>query len=267
MFKELDNEHRGEIDFNNLLNAAVHDYLVASDVRLYEAFRELDENDSGNIKTSDLKRKVREMNVYDNIEMILGIIDDVDLDNDGTIDYQEFLRALHPDFNETPNWFWSDKTMSMQPISDGTDDEASISKSLSSNLEQPIMDEKEQHVVSKQKDGVLKQGWMQKEGKFMKNWKKRWFVLSSKGVVSYYHHEQEAHPIARFNCSELTKMNNKSWSKSNRKRYGIKLYTPHRDWKFLCKNNAEREEWFAAFESVSNLKSTKQSGARKSRSK
>merc|ERR1712079_690158 len=29
-------------------------------------------------------------------------------DNDGTIDYEEFLHALHPDFQETPNWFWSD---------------------------------------------------------------------------------------------------------------------------------------------------------------
>merc|ERR1712228_1136475 len=68
MFKELDLSKSGEIDFNNFLNAAVHDYLVASDVRLYKAFRDLDKN--------------------------------------GTIDYEEFLRALHPDFNETPNWFW-----------------------------------------------------------------------------------------------------------------------------------------------------------------
>ena len=48
MFKELDMNNAGEIEFENLLNAAVHDYLVASDVRLYKAFRDLDENESGN---------------------------------------------------------------------------------------------------------------------------------------------------------------------------------------------------------------------------
>eukprot|EP00481_Brizalina_sp_1-RS-2013_P000771 TRINITY_DN191_c0_g1_i1.p1 TRINITY_DN191_c0_g1~~TRINITY_DN191_c0_g1_i1.p1 ORF type:complete len:144 (-),score=34.10 TRINITY_DN191_c0_g1_i1:270-701(-) len=105
MFKELDVTQTGEIQFENLLNAAVHDYLVASDVRLYKAFRDLDENESGKIQTSALKNKIKELNPYGNVDMILQIIDDVDLDNDGTIDYEEFLRALHPDFNETPNWF------------------------------------------------------------------------------------------------------------------------------------------------------------------
>merc|ERR1712241_919818 len=108
MFEEMDVSHQGEIEFGNLLNAAVHDYLIASDVRLYKAFRDLDENETGKIQTKVLKNKIREMNPYGNVDMLLQIIDDVDLDNDGTIDYEEFLRALHPDFNETPNWFWGD---------------------------------------------------------------------------------------------------------------------------------------------------------------
>merc|ERR1711902_128454 len=101
-------------------NAAIHDYLVASDVRLYEAFRDLDENESGKIEIDVLKRKMRELNPYGNIDMILQIIDDVDIDNDGTIDYEEFLRALHPDFNETPNWFWSEGD---EDSKDGDEDE------------------------------------------------------------------------------------------------------------------------------------------------
>merc|ERR1712130_752393 len=102
MFEEMDVSHQGEIDFGNLLNAAVHDYLVASDVRLYEAFRDLDDNESGKIEIDVLKQKMRELNPYGNIDMILQIIDDVDIDNDGTIDYEEFLRALHPDFHQIP---------------------------------------------------------------------------------------------------------------------------------------------------------------------
>merc|ERR1711902_298410 len=64
-------------------------------------------NDEGKIKTQELKDKIKELNPYGNVDMLLKVIDDVDLDNNGAIDYEEFLRALHPDFQETPNWFWS----------------------------------------------------------------------------------------------------------------------------------------------------------------
>eukprot|EP00486_Rosalina_sp_Unknown_P011728 CAMPEP_0201577698 /NCGR_PEP_ID=MMETSP0190_2-20130828/24183_1 /ASSEMBLY_ACC=CAM_ASM_000263 /TAXON_ID=37353 /ORGANISM="Rosalina sp." /LENGTH=361 /DNA_ID=CAMNT_0048009999 /DNA_START=633 /DNA_END=1718 /DNA_ORIENTATION=- len=110
MFQELDINKVGEIDFEALVNAAVHDYLIASDQRLYEAFRELDDDEDGKIKTAELKKKIKEMDVYGKADELLKIIDSVDLDKDGTIDYEEFLRALHPDFNETPKWFWGAQT-------------------------------------------------------------------------------------------------------------------------------------------------------------
>jgi len=106
MFEEMDVGKLGEINFEALVNAAVHDYLIASDQRLYEAFRDLDDDEDGKIKTSELKAKIRKMDVYGKADELIQIIDSVDLDKDGTIDYEEFLRALHPDFNETPKWFW-----------------------------------------------------------------------------------------------------------------------------------------------------------------
>ena len=93
-----------------MVNAAVHDYLIASDQRLYEAFRDLDDDEDGKIKTAELKKKIKEMDVYGKADELIKIIDSVDLDQDGTIDYEEFLRALHPDFNETPKWFWGAQT-------------------------------------------------------------------------------------------------------------------------------------------------------------
>jgi len=106
MFQALDVSKMGQINFDSLVNAAVHDYLIASDQRLYEAFRDLDDDEDGKIKTSQMKEKIKQMDVYGKADELLRIIDDVDLDKDGTIDYEEFLRALHPDFNETPKWFW-----------------------------------------------------------------------------------------------------------------------------------------------------------------
>merc|ERR1711933_290822 len=110
MFQELDVAKIGEINFEALVNAAVHDYLIASDQRLYEAFRDLDDDEDGKIKTSQLKEKIKQMDVYGKADELIKIIDSVDLDKDGTIDYEEFLRALHPDFNETPKWFWGAQT-------------------------------------------------------------------------------------------------------------------------------------------------------------
>jgi calcium-dependent protein kinase len=276
MFKELDVTQAGEIEFENLLNAAVHDYLVASDVRLYRAFRDLDENESGKIETHVLKKKIRDINPYGNVDMILQIIDDVDLDNDGTIDYEEFLRALHPDFNETPNWFWKDENKNDADEDPDSDDKNDDSENKeyekeeddiyvadpndhidSKTLERAAQIEKESSGFSGTKkkkldpQAIVKQGYMQKEGKMIKSWRRRWFVLQNNGVMSYYHNEHESTPLGRFNVKQLTRLLNKSWSKSNKKRYGIKVYTPHRNWKFLLINNQQRLDRIKAFETVS----------------
>merc|ERR1712190_494285 len=100
MFQELDVAKIGEIDFDALANAAVHDYLIASDQRLYEAFRDLGDGEDGKIKISQLKEKIKQMDVYGKADEMIQIIESVDKDKDGTIDYEDFLRAVHPDFNE-----------------------------------------------------------------------------------------------------------------------------------------------------------------------
>eukprot|EP01084_Bolivina_argentea_P218331 370528_1 len=109
MFQELDKYNEPQIEYKSLLNAIVHDYLVTTDQMLYKSFRDLDENETGKIKSVILKKKMRDLNMYgvSNTDRILQIIDDVHLDGDGWIDYEQFLRACHPDFNETPNWFWT----------------------------------------------------------------------------------------------------------------------------------------------------------------
>ena len=246
MFKELAIGNEQGINFKSLLNAAVHDYLVESDVRLYEAFRELDVTDCGHINTNVLKNAIRKLGMYDEeqIDFVLQIIDDVDLDDDGTIDYEEFLRALHPDFNEAPNWIYSDEEAKDNNSSEHSDDynendmrEVNISPS----------------VEEFNSDGIVKEGYMKKEGKYVKSWKNRWFVLTNNGKMSYYHDKKSQYPIGTFSCRNLTKLSNKSW---NKKTFGLKVYTPHRNWKLLLQNNEERAEWYAAIKSVSKLKST-----------
>jgi len=270
-----------EIEFDNLLNAAVHDYMVANDARLYQAFRDLDEAQTGKIKTETLKNKIIEMNTYGNVDMLLQIIDDVDLDNDGTIDYEEFLHALHPNFNEAPNWFFDkDKDSDHDSDHDSSDEGQGDADSKTEDEDElhvhdpndTIPDDvvaeaikigtSEEDAQKKINDNdVLKEGYMKKEGKMVKSWKQRWFVLQKNGVVSYYHSKEEQKKggvaIASFNVKSMLRLRNKSWTKSDKKKYGIKIYTAHRNWKFLCNTDKERIDWLNAFEVVSGKKTEK----------
>jgi len=244
IFSELAIDNAQGIHFGNLLNAAVHDYLVESDVRLYEAFAELDATDCGNIKTADLKNKIREMQMYDEeqIEFVFDIIEDVDLNNDGTIDYEEFLRALHPDFNETPNWMCEeDNSLSLECENSKSNSNEEIGIELKTKL-------------SVNPNAILMQGYMKKEGKFVRSWKKRWFTLTVGGKMSYFASEKDTQPIATFSCRE-GKLKHKSWKN---KEFGIKLYTAHRNWKLLLANEEERGKWYSAMKDVSRLKSGQQ---------
>merc|ERR1712190_593747 len=104
IFENVNTGKKG-IRFSDLLNALVHDYLVSCDERLYAAFRELDDDDDGKITTAQLKEKLKEYDPLGEWDRAIQIINKQTLDQNGVIDYEEFLLNLHPNFNEeTPQW-------------------------------------------------------------------------------------------------------------------------------------------------------------------
>eukprot|EP01083_Nonionella_stella_P218038 782230_1 len=92
------------IQFSDLLNALVYDYLIACDERLYDAFRKLDDDNDGKITTKELKQKLREIDPLGEWDMAIKLIEEQSFDQNGVIDYEEFLLNLHPNFEETPEW-------------------------------------------------------------------------------------------------------------------------------------------------------------------
>jgi len=261
MFRGLDAENLGEFEFGNFIDAAVHDYIVASDARLFAAFRELDQNEDRMIKTKRLVATIQELNPYGNADELLKFVNDIDLDNDGWIDYEDFLRALHPDFNP-PKWFWSDEKYSR------SDTERNLNENKDQQTESEESEEKDPVVTlpqvqevpdprnisddsqSKSDSYIVKEGWMMKQGGFVRNWKRRWFELQSNGLCKYYMNETADLPISSFNCKTYTRIKEKSWSTSEDRKYGIKVYTQHRDWRFVCSDESIRASWIKAFESV-----------------
>ena len=94
-----------KINYESLVNTVITSYLIDGEVRMYEVFRELDDTESGKIQTMELTKRIVENNYYGKSEELLKVINSNDLDNDGTIDYEEFLRAAIPDIHQKPHWF------------------------------------------------------------------------------------------------------------------------------------------------------------------
>jgi len=92
------------IQFSDLLNALVYDYLISCDERLYDAFRKLDDDNDGKITTQELRQKLKEIDPLGEWEKAIKLIEEQSFDQNGVIDYEEFLLNLHPNFEETPEW-------------------------------------------------------------------------------------------------------------------------------------------------------------------
>ncbi len=98
-------------------------------------------------------------------------------------------------------------------------------------------------------DNILKQGYLMKEGKLFKSWKKRWFVLNKNGVISYYNSHFEQEPIASFSIKNYIQI-----IKSKKINFAIIICTLDRNWKIVCSNDKNRNEWVNAFKIFKNTK-------------
>ena len=74
------------IQFSDLLNALVYDYLVSCDERLYDAFRKLDDDNDGKITTKELKAKLKQIDPMGEWDRAMKIIEEQSSEQDGVID-------------------------------------------------------------------------------------------------------------------------------------------------------------------------------------
>jgi len=105
IFEELNVNDKEGICFEDLLNALVHEYLVECDERLYSAFRELDSDDDGKITAEQLKEALKNVDPLGEYNRAIDLIVKESLEQNGVIDYEQFLLLLHPNFEESPHWY------------------------------------------------------------------------------------------------------------------------------------------------------------------
>ena len=111
---------------------------------------------------------------------------------------------------------------------------------------------------SKDKGGkkLIREGYMSKEGKMFKTWRKRYFTLDDQGKLAYYHSKGDENPIGSVDVKLMKKTERMSFGKN--KTYGVQIHTETRVWKFLCATEKDLAEWIHAFNFVKRGQFTEQ---------
>jgi calcium-dependent protein kinase len=93
IFKSLDTDSSGRIDYTEFLAACINQKSFLRQERLNEAFQMLDKDGSGKITKDEIKKALKLDKVDE--EVLNQLIQKYDLNGDGMIDYNEFLNMMN----------------------------------------------------------------------------------------------------------------------------------------------------------------------------
>ncbi|XP_055917399.1 uncharacterized protein LOC129949778 [Eupeodes corollae] len=95
MIAEIDKDGSGKLSFADFLQLMTMK-MAEKDTKeeILKAFRLFDDDDTGKISFKNLKRVARELGENLTDEELREMIDEADLDNDGEVSQEEFLRIM-----------------------------------------------------------------------------------------------------------------------------------------------------------------------------
>lgn len=93
LMEAADVDGNGTIDYIEFITATMHRHRLERDEHLYKAFQHFDKDNSGFITRDELKSAMKEYGMCDEAT-IEDIIAEVDSDNDGRINYDEFCAMM-----------------------------------------------------------------------------------------------------------------------------------------------------------------------------
>ncbi|PWZ25869.1 Calcium-dependent protein kinase 2 [Zea mays] len=93
LMEAADADGNGLIDYDEFVTATVHMNKLDREEHLYTAFQYFDKDNSGYITKEELEHALKEQGLYD-ADKIKEVIADADSDNDGRIDYSEFVAMM-----------------------------------------------------------------------------------------------------------------------------------------------------------------------------
>ncbi|XP_068463035.1 calcium-dependent protein kinase 2-like isoform X1 [Phaseolus vulgaris] len=92
-FSQADVDGNGSIDYLEFISATMHRHRLERDEHLYKAFQYFDKDNSGYITRDELETAMTQHGMGDEAT-IKEIISEVDTDNDGRINYEEFCAMM-----------------------------------------------------------------------------------------------------------------------------------------------------------------------------
>ncbi|CAL9108921.1 calcium-dependent protein kinase 2-like [Musa acuminata AAA Group] len=93
LMEAADADGNGTIDYEEFITATVHMNRMDREEHLYTAFQFFDKDNSGYITKEELEQALKEKGMCDG-EEIKDIISEADADNDGRINYDEFVAMI-----------------------------------------------------------------------------------------------------------------------------------------------------------------------------
>lgn len=102
LMEAADVDGNGTIDYIEFITATMHKHKLEREDNLYKAFLYFDKDGSGFITTDELESAMKEHGVADP-GTIKEIISEVDTDNDGRINYEEFCTMMRTGNTKQPN--------------------------------------------------------------------------------------------------------------------------------------------------------------------
>ncbi|KAJ0961522.1 hypothetical protein J5N97_001695 [Dioscorea zingiberensis] len=93
LMEAADADGNGTIDYEEFITATMHMNRMDREDHLYKAFQYFDTDNSGYITIEELEQALKAQGMYDGRE-IKDIISDADADNDGRINYDEFVAMM-----------------------------------------------------------------------------------------------------------------------------------------------------------------------------
>ncbi|XP_030511405.1 calcium-dependent protein kinase 2-like [Rhodamnia argentea] len=104
LMEAADVDGNGSIDYIEFISATMHRHKLERDEHLYKAFQYFDKDGSGYITKDELEAAMKEHAIGDEAN-IKDIIAEVDKDNDGRIDYDEFCTMMRSKTQHPGNLF------------------------------------------------------------------------------------------------------------------------------------------------------------------
>lgn len=100
LIEAADADGNGTIDYDEFITATMHMNRIDREEHLYTAFQYFDKDNSGYITMEEMEQAILEYGMNDGRE-IKEIVSEIDTDNDGRINYDEFVAMMRKGTKET----------------------------------------------------------------------------------------------------------------------------------------------------------------------